>query len=172
MADDPAAKIQRELARLAKKLAPDSKAMQVTLIRVANKIVNDAKRNVANVLTMRSGLLRRSIGFRLTDKGVDIGSFGVVYARIHEFGGKIVPKRRKFLTIPQERAFVGRSALNFDLDYGLLDGKPYLFTKQKKAAYRLVRQVTIPARPYLRPAFRQNEDFAVELITEMLARDQ
>ena len=100
--------------------------------------------------------------------GVLIGSFGVPYARIHEYGGRILPKRRRFLTIPQEKAFIGRSALNFDLNFGRLGGKPYLFTKDGTAAYRLVRQVVIPERPYLRPAFAENEDFAVQLITEML----
>ena len=168
MADTPGREIEKELEKLAQKLSPNSRAMQITLIRIANKIVNDAKQNVAQVLVMRSGRLRRSIGFRLTDDGVEIGAFVVPYARIHEFGGRITPKARKFLTIPQERAFVGRSALNFDLSFGRLDGKPYLFTQEGRAAYRLVRQVTIPERPYMRPAFEENEDFAVELISEML----
>ena len=167
--ENPGEAISRELEKLAQKLSPNSRPMQITLIRIANKIVNDAKKNVANVLTMRSGRLRRSIGFKLTDKGVLIGSFGVPYAAIHEFGGKINPKRRRFLTIPAEKAFVGRSALNFDLKFGKLNQKPYLFTQQGVGAYRLVRQVTIPERPYLRPAFKDNEDFAVELIQEMLA---
>ena len=88
MADEnPGEAISRELERLAQKLSPTSRPMQITLIRIANKIVNDAKRNVANVLTMRSGRLRRSISFKLTDKGVKIGAFGVPYAAIHEFGG-------------------------------------------------------------------------------------
>ncbi|WP_339745567.1 hypothetical protein [uncultured Maricaulis sp.] len=54
------------------------------------------------------------------------GTWGVrdvVYARIHELGGTIKPKNGAALTIPQA------------------DG-----------SVRLVSQVTIPARPYLRPA--------------------
>lgn len=169
---NPGEAISRELQRLAQEVSPDSRTMQILLIRIANKIVNDAKKNVAQVLVMRSGKLRRSIGFKLREGGVDIGSFGVPYANIHEFGGRITPKGRKFLTIPQERAFIGRSALNFDLSFGRLDGKPYLFTKQKTAAYRLVRQVTIPARPYLRPAFEENEEFAIDLIRRTLISGQ
>ncbi len=51
------------------------------------------------------------------------GSKGVNYARIHELGGVIVPVRAKALAIPQP------------------DG-----------SVRFVKSVTIPARPYLRPA--------------------
>jgi phage gpG-like protein len=51
------------------------------------------------------------------------GSVGLNYALIHELGGVIVPKKAKALAIPQA------------------DG-----------SVRLVKKVTIPARPYLRPA--------------------
>ncbi len=51
------------------------------------------------------------------------GSTDVRYARIHELGGVIVPVRAKELAIPQA------------------DG-----------SVRFVKSVTIPARPYLRPA--------------------
>lgn len=51
------------------------------------------------------------------------GSQGVAYALIHELGGTIVPVKAKALAIPQP------------------DG-----------SVRMVQKVTIPARPYLRPA--------------------
>ena len=174
MADNPAKVINRELAKLAARLSPDSPEMQITLIRIAKKIVNDAKRNVQQVLTMRTGKLRRSIGFRMVDNGVEIGTFGVPYGRIHEFGGVITPKRRSFLTIPADRPFIGRSALNFNLRFGRIPpkgGKPYLFTEQGTAAYRLVKRVEIKARPFLGPAFKSNEKFAIELIERAL-RDE
>lgn len=55
-----------------------------------------------------------------------VGQWGTIrlkYALIHELGGVIVPKKAKALAIPQA------------------DG-----------SVRLVKKVTIPARPYLRPA--------------------
>ena len=168
---NPAQKIEARIDELARSLAPGSPEIQITLVRLANQIVNDAKRNVGQVLTMRSGQLRRSIGFRLTDSGVEIGAFGVSYARIHEFGGVITPKRRAYLTIPADRPFIGRSALNFDLRFGRIPakgGKRYLFTQQGTAAYRLVKRVEIKARPYLRPAIRENESFAIELIERLV----
>jgi hypothetical protein len=55
--------------------------------------------------------------------GVKAGEKGLNYALIHELGGVIVPVRAKALKIPQP------------------DG-----------SIRLVKTVTIPPRPYLRPA--------------------
>lgn len=55
-----------------------------------------------------------------------VGQWGTVklnYALIHELGGVIVPKKAKALAIPQ-----------------------------KDGSVRFVKKVTIPARPYLRPA--------------------
>ncbi|MDZ4307561.1 hypothetical protein [Allopontixanthobacter sp.] len=77
----------------------------------------------------RTGVLEGSLGVaefaREVPGGVE-GSWGsqdVRYALIHELGGVIVPIRAKALAIPQEGGGV-----------------------------RFVKSVTIPARPYLRPA--------------------
>ena len=145
--------------------------MQITLIRIANQIVNDAKTNARQVLTMRSGKLVRSIGFRMVKGGVEIGTFGIPYGRIQEFGGVITPKRRRFLTIPADKPFENRSALSFNLKFGRIPprgGKPYLFTPEGSAAYRLVRRVELRARPFLGPAIKSNTKFAVELLERLL----
>lgn len=77
----------------------------------------------------RTGVLEGSLGIadyaKVEGDGV-AGSWGsqdVRYALIHELGGTIVPKRAKALAIPQQ------------------DG-----------SVRFVKSVTIPPRPYLRPA--------------------
>ena len=171
MADNPADEIKKALERLAARIAPDSRPMQITLIRIANKIVNDAKKNARQVLTMRSGKLVRSIDFRMVKGGVEIGTFGIPYGRIQEFGGVITPKRRRFLTIPADKPFVNRSALSFNLKFGRIPpkgGKPYLITEQGTAAYRLVKRVEIKPRPYLGPAIKANEKFAIELLERLL----
>jgi len=77
----------------------------------------------------RSGTLEGGIGitdFAREERGGVRGLWGVqdvVYALIHELGGTIVPKTAADLAIPQA------------------DG-----------SVRLVKSVTIPPRPYLRPA--------------------
>lgn len=98
-----------------------------------HEIERAAKRNASgrpgpNVVT---GTLRRSIQVqpaRPVGSGTWSGSVGptVVYARIQEQGGTIRPRRGPFLVFRGE-------------DGGLVH----------------VRQVTIPARPYLRPAVEE-----------------
>ena len=80
-------------------------------------------------LTARTGHLRRSVQSQVRRKtGLIIGSLGssVKYARIHELGGVIRAK--------------GKGWLSFRI------GKHFI----------KVKQVTIPARPYLKPAIESN----------------
>lgn len=65
------------------------------------------------------GLLRRSITPSVTDDQLEIGT-NLKYARLHQYGGVIKPKKGKYLK------FAGR------------DGNPVF-----------VKKVTIPARPFL-----------------------
>lgn len=78
----------------------------------------------SGMLKVRSGRLRASIGHRVERRGreiVGILGAGVKYARIHELGGTIKPKTA-----------------------------PYLHF-QVRGQWVKVKEVTIPARPYLRP---------------------
>ncbi len=68
----------------------------------------------------------------------EVGS-NLVYAAIHEFGGIIRP-----------RNVSGR--LVFEIDGELV----------------FAREVTIPARPYLRPAFDQNQDEMLSAFTRVM----
>jgi len=56
------------------------------------------------ILKVGSGKLRRSVRMDVHDKGnlyeLAVGTRGSKYARIHEKGGTITPKRKKYLTIP------------------------------------------------------------------------
>lgn len=76
------------------------------------------------------GFLTNSIGVRKAGNVWEVGVFGVIYAKIHEFGGVITPRTKKFLSW-------------IDPDSGRR-----IFTKQ----------AVIPARPYLRPAVDEHRD--------------
>lgn len=92
--------------------------------------VADAKRN--HTFQNRTGILEGGIDIAVyaapsSDGGVK-GTWGVrdvVYARIHELGGVITPKKGKALAIPDPN---------------------------RPGGILLVKSVTIPKRPYLRPA--------------------
>lgn len=83
------------------------------------------------------------------------GSTDLRYALIHEIGGTIVPKRAKFLTVPvTEAAKKAGSPRNMPgLHFGkTAGGQPVLLDQGGRVQYLLRKKVTIPARPYLRPA--------------------
>ncbi len=82
----------------------------------------------------------------------------LVYARIHEYGGTIVPKRRKALAIPLGNV-TGEPKDYQDLFMVHRPGQPPLLVRQMyktkwaiQPMFVLLPQVTLPPRPYLRPA--------------------
>lgn len=91
-------------------------------------------------------------------KGVEgvWGVHDVDYALIHELGGTIEPKNAKFLAIPvTETARRAGSPRNMSgLAYAqTAKGQPVLLNSESGMVHYLLRKsVTIPARPYLRPA--------------------
>ena len=92
-------------------------------------------------------------------------------APIHEFGGTITPKNAKFLAIPvteEARQYV--SPRNFPRELHFVLGKTggVLLDDNDTAHYLLKKSVTIPARPYMRPAADEGEAEAVETIRGVL----
>jgi phage gpG-like protein len=137
---------------------------------------NTARANFAGKAVAGSkGSLMNSVALIMGERhaDVEVGGLGVPYARIHEFGGIIRPRRTKYLTIPAEPRWVGKRAKEFGglLDYELVedeDGKfrPALVLaadlpvkgkrkviKRDSVVFWLVKRVQMPARPYLKPAF-------------------
>jgi len=127
-----------------------------------NEVEYDAKMNATTgPLKRRTGTLARGIkGFsEIKNKtkvsaGLKVDLRRVPYARIHELGGIIKPKKSKYLTIP----FPGvkgkvRQYKNTFVAKGVIFQK---LGKKLKALFVLKKQVTIPARPYLEPALRMN----------------
>jgi phage gpG-like protein len=86
-----------------------------------------------------TGYLTNSMGVRVVGKTVMVGVWGVVYAKIHEFGGVITPIKAK--------------ALHFKV------GGRWVTTKR----------VLMPARPYLRPAVWEHEAEINQAIGDTMA---
>jgi phage gpG-like protein len=108
----------------------------------------------------RSGNLKNSVQVIQNNKfawKLTVGSAQVPYAAIHEYGGEIKAKPRKWLTIPMDDAAYGHSAREFDnlifsLDAEIPGKRAYLFSDAWVLMYLLVRKVRIPKRPYVQPA--------------------
>jgi hypothetical protein len=165
-------------------------AVQRTMVEVALRGEGYAKGNAATVLNVRTGHLRRSIAgtVRDTPEGPEAvisaggrvnGGASVRYAGTHEYGATVTPKRSRYLRIPLPPA---RTAAGVDRFGGPLrqsgaglftvikakSGK--LFLKHKPSGtlwYMLVEQVSIRARPFLRPA----ADRAAADLPKVLARN-
>jgi phage gpG-like protein len=69
-----------------------------------------------------------------------VGSLGVIYARIHEFGGTIKPKRAKMLS----------------------------WIDKRTGERRFANSVTIPARPYVRPAVDENKQAIIDVMKDTI----
>ena len=116
--------------RYEKAKKPETKAM------ILRKAVDVAK---GNKILQVSGDLRKSISISVEENEVHVGT-SIIYARIHQFGGVIKPKRGRFLWIPV-----------------------------RSGRWIPIRQAKIPARPYLmvqkedeEPIIRVFRDWMVE----------
>lgn len=119
---------------------------------------------------LRTGTLRRAVQIDLTgltepNPSVDVGPDLRVapYARIQELGGTIRPRRAKALAVPigQEGRRAARESLrslrSLNLTLVLRRGRPPLLVRKGprgsfKPLFVLLNKVTLPARPYMRPA--------------------
>jgi phage gpG-like protein len=125
-------RFEQGLARLSKAVA--GQALAKTATAGATVFEAHAKINVEeNFTDQPTGFLKGSIRVgnvtaSETRAEAEWGSYGVVYNRIHEFGGII-------------RATNG----------------PYLTFQTSDGAWHTVPMVDIPARPYIRPAKDQNQ---------------
>ena len=116
-------------------------ALATALTAAAQPIQNEAKRRAPYL----SGTLRRGITTVEISRGprravVAISTSNIPYARIHEFGGTIKPAK----------------------------GKKFLKFKGKDGNDVFVKSVTLPARPYLRPAFDTKKSEATREFGEAL----
>lgn len=123
-------------------LGKSSMAVRFAMAKVGALLERAVKLKLSGqVLKVRTGRLRSSITHEVRDVGgtveLVVGT-NVAYARIHEFGGVIIPKRAKYLTF-------------------VVGGKR-VFAKR----------VVIPRRPYFEPALDESgskivETFGMEL---------
>lgn len=150
-----------------------SRIVQKTLVAVALIGEGEAKGRAP----VRSGHLARSITGTvrqgaggpeavLSAGGRVEGAAPVVYAGAQEYGATIVPKRGKYLRIPlpaaKTQAGLDRyptplrisGAGLFRVQQGKAGALYLIHTPSGQPWYKLVRSVTLRARPYLRPAAR------------------
>lgn len=144
---------------------------------------------------VRSGHLRRSIAGKvrqgpqgpeavISAGGRIEGAADVVYAGVMEYGATIKPKKSQYLRVPLPAAMTGAGVDRYPSPLRV-SGAGLFYVQRGKAGtlllihrpsgkpwYRLVRSVTIRARPFLRPgaqvaADRMPAQFAKHIRTEI-----
>lgn len=135
-------------------------------------LVREARRTVyaghaSDHLEGDTGRLRNSITSEVDQLEAHIGS-NVVYARIHEFGGVIVPHGHPYLSIPIG-SLKGSPRDHEGLHYvQSLRGQPMLVDDTGEPQYLLMQRVTIPPRPYLGPAVENRGQEAADEVVGAL----
>ena len=106
----------------------------------------------------------------------DEGSLLAKYAAANEFGAIIVPKNGKYLAIPLQPEFKGKSPKDFpDGFFNFVkskDGKTARLMMNDVPCFLLVKKVTIPERAAIRGAFdkRETQEKALALARSALER--
>lgn len=124
------------------------KRLRTQMIGALGKSVRLLERGVKTklsnqVLNVRTGALRRSITTEIHEQDM-VGRVGtnLIYAPVHEFGATIHPKTAPYLWFKLQIA-------------SRIMSKRGGFLKKPKGIYTWIRtkEVTIPARPYMKPTF-------------------
>ena len=163
-------RLSKKLVQLLALVKP--KQRQIAMMRGGMVLEAWMKRNVQAQHLIDTGNLRGSITSEIEgETAVTIGPRNVKYAAIHEFGGTITPKNAQFLAIPvtNEARYAG-SPRRFpgQLHAQMAGGGGALIDENGDIQYALKRSVTIPARPYVRPAVDEHGTEAVKDIRDYL----
>jgi phage gpG-like protein len=102
----PESNAEQALERLRRRMPDIDRRLRLIF---AGQIVGEVQKNYlrGQVLHRKSGDLAASIAYRDTSAHETmIGSYGIIYARIHELGGTIVPRYKKWLRFKTDTGWV------------------------------------------------------------------
>jgi hypothetical protein len=169
-------RLYEKIAEMQLAVQPKSKAMRRVLTRIGIKLEGQIKRNIRRIDLIDTGTLLNSIRYELTSSGsagiLQVGSWGVPYARIHEYGGVIRPKRAKYLTIPISERSKGNFISDFDIRFFRNPKTDKLLAVDDvtgEPLFVLKKRVTIKAKRYMRDAIKKQTPFIYDTIRELTA---
>lgn len=148
-------RINRRLKKMKSMADPSSPEIRQALLRIGQVLKAEIRINIGREKIIdRSGLIT-SIDYRLDQSKaiarLQVGSFGIKYAAINEFGGPMTQKQvRAMFAALRERGKVP----------GRVGGKGVVtINKDQTGFWR--------ARPFIRPAFQKHAGFIVDLLREI-----
>lgn len=121
--------------------------LKIGLITRNNIILNIRKNRIID-----TGRLLNSIQFRVnqpddTSANIEVGSYGVIYAAIHEFGGPFTPSMRRAMFASLHRRFGDKIP---ERNKGIVSGG------------------RLRARPYLRPGLQQSRNAIYKALRDFI----
>jgi phage gpG-like protein len=143
-------------------------AVEAAALVVLNAATSLVPRKTSNLMRSLHVEVEEADGQVTAEIGTD-----VVYAAIQEYGGTITPKTSKFLSIPlTEVAKAAISPRNYagELRFVGHNNGGVLVDEAGAAQYALVTSVTIPAKPYLRPALDNNVEAVRSQLENIIAQ--
>ena len=154
---------RRNVARILETTLPRRAKQIITTAAVELESETQANQRKAG-LHRRTGSLfnrtsaRAKFGLSTLESEIEL-TVDVPYARVHEYGATITPKRSRYLTIPLDAAKTGAGVMRAPARAWpnthvrrSRSGKLIIFGAQGQPLFLLVNRVTIPARPYVAPA--------------------
>jgi len=143
--------IERRIKVRIQKLQPDDPAAREALLRIGLLVESEAKLNVRRRGIVDTGRLMNSIRHEVYQRGsiigVRVGSFGVPYAAMHEFGGPFTDRqRRAMFAALRDRGKLGPRR---GVDKNVIQGGRFM------------------DRPYLRPAVVAHKQRIIDIIRSL-----
>lgn len=139
-------RIQERLAAF----QPHDPRFRATMSRIGFLLETQIKENIRRKKIIDQGGLLNSIRFEIfqegTRAGVRVGSFGVPYAAIHEFGGQWTPQMRRAMFAKLRKSGRLKESRNKNV----------------------VQNSRIIARPYLRPAVEKHRTRVIQMLRDLL----
>lgn len=147
------------LVKLAGDLSPDSPALKAGLGKIALVIAARAKANIQSQRIIDQGHLLNSIAYQFyrpssTGVGIQVGSFGVPYAAINEFGGPVTERMRRAMFASMRRR-------------GIM--QPNAAKNARRNSKGVITGNIWRARPYLTPAFEASLDMVIDTLADAVA---
>lgn len=145
------AEIENRIAMRIRRFQPGSPELKEALMRIGFLVESQAKLNIRRIGAIDTGRLFNSIRSEFYQNGdhvgIRIGSFGVPYASLHEFGGTFDGRqRRAMFAALRDRGKLGPGK---GIDKGVVQGGRFL------------------ARPYMRPAILMNTGRILDIIRNL-----
>lgn len=131
---------------------------------------NAALDNIKSQGLIKTRTMSRSVHSVVIESSVNRAAVQVgtnlEYAAIHEYGGVIHPKNSKYLAIPVG-TYTGSPRRHPDLKVRVTNnGNLVMVSAGGEVQYVLKQSVTIPARPYMRPAYDEQKQEVIDTMQQ------